>query len=205
VPVIDRPVEVPHYAKPVGIQPRTLEVWKNLGVLHDALDAAVPLHGQLIYINGNQVARMDLAVPPDVPYGFVALPQHVTERLLTHRLHQLGGHIERGVELVAFKPDSDGVNARLRTADGEQEVQVGYLIGADGAHSPVRKGLELGFAGDAFPEQYMLGDVEVDWTLPTGYVIRFSHQADGRTDDNKRGQCVAIRALDCCVRAARWL
>lgn len=29
----------------------------------------------------------------------------------------------------------------------------------------------------------MLGDVEVDWTLPTGYVIRSSHQADGRSDD----------------------
>jgi 2-polyprenyl-6-methoxyphenol hydroxylase-like FAD-dependent oxidoreductase len=40
------------------------------------------------------------------------------------------------------------------------------LTGADGAHSRVRKGLGLDFAGDACPEQYMLGDVEVDWTLP---------------------------------------
>jgi hypothetical protein len=52
-----------------------------------------------------------------------------------------------------------------------------------GAHSRVRKGLGLDFAGDAFPEQYMLGDVEVDWPLPTGYVVRSSHQTDGRTDD----------------------
>ncbi len=181
--VIDRLVEAPQYAQAVGIQPRTLEVWENLGVLRDALDAAVPLRGQLVYINGKRVARMDLAVPPDVPYGFVALPQHVTERLLTDRLYQLGGHIERGVELVGFESDSDGVNARLRAADGEQEVRVGYLVGVDGAHSRVRKGLGLDFAGEAFPQRYMLGDVEVDWTLPTGYVIRSSHQADGRTDD----------------------
>lgn len=72
--VVDRFVEAPQYAKAVVIQPRTLEVWENLGVLRDALDAAVLLHSQLVYINGKQVARMDLAVPPDVPYGFVALP-----------------------------------------------------------------------------------------------------------------------------------
>jgi pentachlorophenol monooxygenase len=181
--VVDRLVEAPQYAKAVGIQPRTLEVWENLGVLRDALDAATPLRGQLVYVNGKQVARMDLAVPPDVPYGFVALPQYVTERLLTHRLHQLGGHVERGVELVAFEPAPHGINVRLRVADGEQEVRVGYLVGADGAHSRVRKGLGLDFAGDAFPEQYMLGDVGVDWSLPTGYAIRSTHQADGRTDD----------------------
>lgn len=35
----------------------------NLGVLRDALDAAVPLHGQLVCINGKQVARAD----PDDP------------------------------------------------------------------------------------------------------------------------------------------
>jgi 2-polyprenyl-6-methoxyphenol hydroxylase-like FAD-dependent oxidoreductase len=182
--VIDRLVEPARYAKAVGVQPRTLEVWENLGVLRDALDAAIPLCGQLVYVNGEQVARIDLALPPDVPYGFVALPQYVTEWLLTHRLHQFGGRVERGVELVAFESDSDGVNARLRAADGgEQEVRVGYLVGADGAHSRVRKGLGLVFAGDAFPEQYMLGDVEVDWALPAGYVVRSSHQADGRTDE----------------------
>ena len=56
-------------------------------------------------------------------------------------------------------------------------------MGADGAHSEVRKGLGLAFEGDAFPEEYMLGDVEVDWSLPDGYGIRSMHQMDGRTDD----------------------
>ncbi|MGH3766343.1 MAG: hypothetical protein ACRDS0_16350 [Pseudonocardiaceae bacterium] len=33
--------------RPFGIQPRTLEVWDNLGLLHDEL-AATPLGGQLV-------------------------------------------------------------------------------------------------------------------------------------------------------------
>jgi FAD binding domain len=56
-------------------------------------------------------------------------------------------------------------------------------VGADGAHSRVRKGLGVEFAGDAFPEEYMLGDVEVDWSMPDGYGVRSMHQTDGRTDD----------------------
>ncbi len=181
--LIDRLGEPRQYAKAVGIQPRTLELWENQGVLRAALDAAAPLRGQLVYVNGRQVARMDLVVPPDVPFGFVALPQYATERLLTRRLRQLGGRVERGVELVGLSQDADGVTARLRGPAGEQDARFSYLLGADGAHSVVRKGLRLGFAGDAFPEEYMLGDVEVDWSLPPGYSVRSLHQTEGRTDD----------------------
>ena len=60
---------------------------------------------------------------------------------------------------------------------------VGEWIGADGAHSTVRKALGLSFDGGAFAEQYMLGDVEVDWSVPGGYVLRSMHQTDGITDD----------------------
>jgi len=41
----------------------------------------------------------------------------------------------------------------------------------------------LTFDGEAFAEEYMLADVEVDWDLPTGYGVRASHQTDGVTDD----------------------
>lgn len=59
-----------------------------------------------------------------------------------------------------------------------------YLVGCDGAHSTVRKGLGLTFEGGAFAESYMLGDVEVDWSMPSGYAIRASHvDGAGTTDD----------------------
>jgi pentachlorophenol monooxygenase len=62
-------------------------------------------------------------------------------------------------------------------------VRARYLIGADGAHSVVRKTLGLTFEGAAFEEQYMLGDVEVDWSVPRGWAVRAMHQVDGTTDD----------------------
>ncbi len=124
-------------------------------------------------------------MPPEVPYGFAALPQYETERLLEEYLARLGTAVERGTGLVSFDRDRDGVTARLRTASGaDEELRVPYLIGCDGAHSVVRKALGLSFEGGAFPEEYMLGDVEADWDLPHGYGVRSSRRsADGSADD----------------------
>ncbi|MFD4138880.1 FAD-dependent monooxygenase [Streptomyces sp. NPDC058572] len=182
--VIDRlPARMP-YAKAVGIQPRTLEIWDRMGMVRTALEAAVPMRGQLLYVNGAQQARIDLKLPPDVPYGFAALPQYETERIVEEHLAVFGTGIERGTELVSFAQDGDGVTSRLTTAaGGEQELRSRFLIGADGAHSIVRKTLGLTFEGGAFPDEYMLADVEVDWDLPQGYGVRAMHRSDGTVDD----------------------
>ncbi|HEY2206874.1 MAG TPA: FAD-dependent monooxygenase [Pseudonocardia sp.] len=181
--LVDRLPEPIPYAKAVGVQPRTMELWAAAGVLPPVLDEAVPLRGQLVYVDGAEAARLEFTMPPEVPYGFVALPQYETERLLTRRLAELGGAVERGVELVGFEQDADGVTATLRGPDGEETVRTGYLVGCDGAHSVVRKGLGLSFEGAAFAEQYMLGDVEVDWSQPPDYAVRSMRQHPGEPTD----------------------
>ncbi|MFD9975075.1 FAD-dependent monooxygenase [Streptomyces sp. NPDC059017] len=183
--VVDRlPARLP-YAKAVGIQPRTLEIWDRMGMVHDALDAAVPMRGQLLYADGADQGRIDFRLPPEVPYGFAALPQYETERVIEEHLARFGTRIERGTELVSFKQDTEGVLSRIVTVDGrEEEVRSRFLVGCDGAHSVVRKTLGLTFEGAAFPEEYMLADVEVDWSLPPGYGVRAMHHGDdGSVDD----------------------
>ncbi|MFE7510907.1 FAD-dependent monooxygenase [Streptomyces sp. NPDC057540] len=182
--LVDRlPARLP-YAKAVGIQPRTLELWDRMGLIRPVLEAAVPLRGQMVYDEGCASGRIELTMPPEVPYGFAALPQYETERLLEEYVARLGTVIERGTELVSFTQDRDGVTARLRTASGaDEELRVPYLIGCDGAHSVVRKTLGLSYEGGAFQEAYMLGDVVADWDLPHEYGIRSSRRAaDGSTD-----------------------
>ncbi|MFK0225039.1 FAD-dependent monooxygenase [Streptomyces sp. NPDC090303] len=182
--LVDRlPARLP-YAKAVGIQPRTLELWDRMGLVRSVLEAAVPLRGQLVYVDGRERDRIELTMPSEVPYGFAALPQYETERLLEEYVARRGTVIERGTELLSFTQDRDGVTARLRTASGaDEELRVPYLIGCDGAHSVVRKTLGLSFEGGAFQEAYMLGDVVAEWDLPHAYGIRSSRgAADGSAD-----------------------
>ncbi|WP_432197280.1 FAD-dependent monooxygenase [Streptomyces sp. bgisy027] len=183
--VIDRlPARLP-YAKAVGVQPRTLEIWDRMGMVRAALEVAVPMRGQVLYDGGVEQARFEVRLPPEVPYVFAALPQYETERIIEEQLARFGARIERGTELVGFTQDEGAVVSRIVTASGaEQEVRSRFLIGCDGAHSTVRKGLGLAFEGGAFPEEYMLADVEVDWSLPQGYGVRATHHdEDGRIDD----------------------
>jgi 2-polyprenyl-6-methoxyphenol hydroxylase-like FAD-dependent oxidoreductase len=181
--IVDPLVQPPQYAKAVGVQPRTLEVFEGMGVLNRILAAAIQMFGQIVYVNGEKVAQVEFATPADVPFGFAAIPQYATERILREELAMYGVQVERGLRVVAFDQDADGVTATLDGNGAQHSVRAGYLVGADGAHSTVRKVLGLTFEGAAFDEQYMLGDVDVDWSVPRGWALRCMHQAYGKTDD----------------------
>ena len=50
--------------------------------------------------------------------------------------------------------------------DGTSQVETRFLVGADGAHSMVRREAGIGFAGAAYPERFLLADLDIDWDLP---------------------------------------
>ena len=182
--VVDRLRQPANFAKAVGVQPRTLELWDMAGVARRALDAAITMRGQIFYVNGAQTAKIDLELPDEIPYRFIALPQYESERVLAEAIAEWGTHVERGTEFLGFTQDESGVTSTLSSAGVERTVRSRFLVGADGAHSAVRKGLGLTFEGGASAEEYMLGDVELDWDMPTGYGIRASHHnEDGVVDD----------------------
>ncbi|MFG1955135.1 FAD-dependent oxidoreductase [Micromonospora sp. NPDC048830] len=170
--------------KAIGIHCRTMEIWEEQGVVRDAMNTGIWLTGNMVFVNGVQTHRMSWELP-ELPYAHLGLPQYETERLLTERLATLGVRPRRGAELTAFTQDDDGVLATLTLAGGGTEtVRAKYLVGCDGAHSRVRELLGLTFTGGLgrFPQLFMLGDVDVDWDMPEGHLLRFLHSTDGRMD-----------------------
>jgi 2-polyprenyl-6-methoxyphenol hydroxylase-like FAD-dependent oxidoreductase/heme-degrading monooxygenase HmoA len=176
--------------KAIGVQCRTMEIWENIGVVREAMDAGIWLHGQTVFVNGRQTHQVDWDLP-DLPYAHVGLPQYETEAILTKCLAGHGVRVERGVELKEFTQDADGVTAYLVGADGRAEtVRAQYLVGADGAHSTVRQKLGLTFEGGMgmFPQLFMLGDVDLDWSMPEGHLLRFIQVED----DEMKGMLVCV-------------
>jgi 2-polyprenyl-6-methoxyphenol hydroxylase-like FAD-dependent oxidoreductase/heme-degrading monooxygenase HmoA len=179
--------------KAIGVHCRTMEIWEDQGIVRDAMDAGIWLTGQMVFVNGKETHRMSWELP-ELPYAHLGLPQYETERILTERLATLGVRPRRGAELIAFSQDDDGVLATLAIADGATEtVRTKYLVGCDGAHSRVRELLGLTFTGGLgqFPQLFMLGDVDVDWDMPEGHLLRFMHETDGRMDNML--VCVPLR------------
>ena len=149
--IIDKRESIAPWAKAVGIQPRTLEIWDQVGMVEPVLRTSLTMRGQVMYVNGERAGELAFPVPEQVPYGFICLPQYATEELLGEHLASLGATVGRGVELVDVAADDDGVTATLRDADGDRRVAAEYLVSAEGAHSLVRKAMGLTFSGDAFP------------------------------------------------------
>lgn len=179
--------------KAIGVHCRTMEIWENQGIAREAMNAGIWLTGQMVFVNGEETHRMSWELP-ELPYAHLGLPQYETERILTERLATLGVRPQRGAELIAFTADDDGVLATLAVAGGGREtVRAQYLVGCDGAHSKVRELLGLTFSGGLgrFPQLFMLGDVNVDWDMPEGHLLRFMRETDGRMDNML--VCVPLR------------
>ncbi|MEO8814809.1 MAG: FAD-dependent oxidoreductase [Mycobacterium sp.] len=146
---------------------RTQEVFDDFGIV-DRLRAAGSSHlWHRVYVRGEEVRDYDPAAGgaprPDRPFDYspVLIPQWRTEQLFRDALADLGVRPEFGAGLEDFEQRGDGV--ALRLADGTA-VSATWLIGCDGAHSTVRRGLGLKFtgAGKGGLSGMLLGDVRVD-------------------------------------------
>ncbi|HSL69029.1 MAG TPA: FAD-dependent monooxygenase [Longimicrobiales bacterium] len=162
--IIDRAVDRARESRALAVQARTLELLQSVG-LGDALVArGNPSARVRLHLGNRRSAAVELGGfrAADTRFPFILfVSQAETEALLGAHLESRGASIERGVELADFTPDADGVRALLRHGDGEEErVRASYLVGCDGAHSTVRKRVDIAFEGDAYLQDFMLGDVE---------------------------------------------
>ena len=127
---------------------------------------------------------MSFRTSSDLPYGNLGIPQYETERILTEHLPRIGVDVERGVGLNSLSDDGRRVHVELGHSGGQIErTEFRFVVGCDGAHSAVRKAAGIGFPGDQFPVEFMLGDVMIDWEVPRGFAVFAIHpNEDGPPD-----------------------
>jgi 2-polyprenyl-6-methoxyphenol hydroxylase-like FAD-dependent oxidoreductase len=181
--IIDRLDAPSGFCKAIGVTPRTLEVWEDMGIVRPMIDAGLWLEGLRMIIPG-QPSRDAISDLSDLPYGNLGIPQYETERILTEHLRRIGVDVERGVALNGFGDDGRRVHVELGHSDGQIErTEFRFVVGCDGAHSVVRKAAGIGFPGDQFPVQFMLGDVMIEWEVPRGFAVFAIHpNEDGPPD-----------------------
>ncbi|MFJ9863603.1 FAD-dependent oxidoreductase [Streptomyces sp. NPDC101165] len=148
---------------------RTLETYDQMGVLDDLLPRGQRVEHFTLHQNGRRLIRFDTdysRLPTRFPFTLM-VDQVITEEVLRDAAARHGVTVEWGVRLDRFEDlGEDGVRAHLTGPDGRAEtVTAGWLVGADGGHSTIRKQLGLKLEGES-SETWLIADAVVDCDLP---------------------------------------
>ena len=168
-----------------GVQPRTLEIFEDLGIVERVIAngrLAIPMNstGPDGTVTRGGAIPKSLANRPDIPYAASLItPQWRVEEALRLRLEAFGGAVEFGTSLVNLnQTDDGGVTAEVVAAGTPETIAVRWLVGADGGHSIVRKRSGASFVGKTDKDVRMvLADLPVSglsrgawetWRHPAG-------------------------------------
>jgi 2-polyprenyl-6-methoxyphenol hydroxylase-like FAD-dependent oxidoreductase len=154
-------------SKGKGLQPRSLEVFDDFGIVEEILRLGkfhIPFRAYDGYkVLGEKDMHEGRYPTPNTPYASsLIVPQWRVEETLRGLLQKQGPAVELSTELVAFEQDDQGVTATLKRTDGNEIVRCKYLVAADGGRSFVRKFLEVPFEGETWKDERMyVGDVRL--------------------------------------------
>jgi 2-polyprenyl-6-methoxyphenol hydroxylase-like FAD-dependent oxidoreductase len=165
--IIDkRPIRDCH-SKALTINPATLQALSTIGIADAIEDVGVSVSEIAIQYEGSRIASMDLS-SLKLPVGkFTMLPQFRSEEFLENRLVQVGGGVQRGVELVSIVNDEAGCHVGLRNSNGSvSEIAFDIVVGADGFRSDVRQlsGIENSTAEKGI--HFAMADAPIEWDGP---------------------------------------
>jgi 2-polyprenyl-6-methoxyphenol hydroxylase-like FAD-dependent oxidoreductase len=147
-----------------GIQPRTQEIFEDMGILDRIVAMGGVYPSERRYREDGSFTDADVVehnppTPAEPHLLPLMVPQWLTESVMRERLMELGHWPEFGCELTGLEQDSEGVSATLVGQSGEQTLRVRWLVGADGGRSFVRHALGIGFPGKTLGVRAIVADV----------------------------------------------
>ena len=154
---------------------RCLEVADRYGTGEPMLDKGVVWNLGKVFHRDDKVFEFNLLPEEGHKYpAFINLQQPYYEQFQIERVRELqaqGAPIEiRGKNRVDnVEVHDDHVVLEIMTPDGPYKLEADWLIGCDGASSPLRSMLGMDFTGKVFQDSFLIADIKMkgDIDFPT--------------------------------------
>jgi 2-polyprenyl-6-methoxyphenol hydroxylase-like FAD-dependent oxidoreductase len=159
------------HSNALAVQPRSLEIYRQMGVIDKVISNGKQTKGLSFNQDGKQIADPSFVHIGD---GLTAFPyillyqQSKNERTLLDYLTLNCCPVYWNTSLITLQQKADGADVILKNDEGEYSLKCDWVVGADGAHSTVRKQSQIPFNGDTYPSFFYLADLKLDTTFLTG-------------------------------------
>lgn len=146
---------------------RSLEIADRYGCGKPMLDKGVVWNRGKVFHDDRKIYEFDLLPEEGHKYpAFINLQQPYFERFLFEQIvkeQEKGAPIEiRGKNRVdAITQHADHSVLEIMTPDGPYQIEADWLIACDGASSPLRQMMGLGFEGRAFEDSFLIADIRM--------------------------------------------
>jgi putative polyketide hydroxylase len=201
--VVERHPGVSLHPKARGVFPRTMEIFRQLNIAEDLVDIGNAIAGDVHHVtiapslaapdHDRRPIFADVDLTDYSQFNAVLGGQDIIERLLLRRakFEHLPVHFRTEVTSLEQHDDHMVVHLKDRSTGSVRRVTATYVVGCDGARSPVRTMSGIGFDGEDSFGSYInvlfdadIGDLVAD-RRSVGYQVR---NADGSmmTVDNRR-------------------
>ena len=163
--IIDRKPGPCRESRAVGMQARTLELYRALGLSDLVVAERLPMVAGEIQVEGRPRARLPIGrMGPGVsPFPYLLIdPQDIHERILVAALFEAGVAVDWCTSLGTLVSDVTDVAATLERDGQREEVRADWLVGAYGGRSLVRVGLGIGFGGGTAEGLVYMADVRTE-------------------------------------------
>jgi 2-polyprenyl-6-methoxyphenol hydroxylase-like FAD-dependent oxidoreductase len=151
-------------SKALGVQARSLEIYRQMGIVDRVINDGKKASGVNFNRDGKQLASLSLSNVGEgqTPFPFIQMyPQSKNEKLLLEFLTLHCCPVYWETALISLKQTAANVEAQLQNGDKLSSITSDWVIGADGAHSKVRKQLNIPFTGDTYNHVFYLADIEL--------------------------------------------
>ncbi len=171
--VLDDQEGVGEGSRAICFAKRTLEICARLGAARPMLDKGVQWNKGKVFRDDRLLYEFNLLPEGGHEFpAFINLQQPYFEKFLHDRILAAiaeGAPIEiRGRNKVeALAQTSNGARLDISTPDGPYQLEAEWVIACDGARSPLRSMLGLGFEGRVFEDNFLIADVRMNADFPT--------------------------------------
>ncbi len=181
VQIVDKQWRTGARSYALALHAESLRLFREIGLLDRMLQLGYPVHRVGLYEGLQRRAEVRLSGADDPLPGLLVMPQDVLERLLEEVLEQHGVNVQWNHAVSHFASHSFQVDATIDKLVKESlgyavahtewmianttDLQVPWVIGADGHRSQIRRSLEIDFRESGEAQHFAVFEFKTDMDL----------------------------------------